>query len=637
MSNARSGRPSRSSSRTSQHHNEDVPPPDQEHQGVPPREEEDPDGIHSAASTPRRSPRHSRSRSASRNSEQTNRSQSRTGSRQSRTGSRPSRKPSKKDVRIVDTHSQEEVDAAVLYITKSHLKESMLPILEQAAVGNGFSIDVVQLADNIKHQIAAEVASLNIPPAPSAPPPHNPNYDEHRKDTDKPKLTGRPNRFQHIQRNSNPIDEVPDDFQRSFKNMMLKLKFKDRSTQRQLIAPPDNFVQGDSALLSNPHQMNENTQAKFQSAKFYYPSAFAGGLKFKGKKSSDGFGILELLLAMQNGHRSMPVTESEFLYFIVSSMQGKPQQYMQSLYDMYLRGETSIEDIYLDLTDTYFTDLTPKEAKAKLLELNEYNHDYGSLSEAHHGLLHLSNLASLSSRSEHCQTAISADLYQQALLKIIPRDYRVAAITAMEYAGNLKGEDLTPHQSLSCLSEIRRQIDETLRSTLKNRLKNKKDDRKDDKRNGKVKQIQKQRHSPPRRQKSPAPRPKQPQRQDNRPRAQIRVVQKDNAHPSQNQRDSHKTSRSSSRPPARQKSTSDNRGSQRDRSQSKDRKVRITKSDSKPGKGCQLCGNTAHKSDNCPFYPTEGKMPVATFACNICNIGLHHYSRDCNSKKASKN
>ena len=59
----------------------------------------------------------------------------------------------------------------------------------------------------------------------------------------------------------------------------------------------------------------------------------------------------------------------------------------------------SITNIYLSLTDLFFTELRPATALEKLQSLSDYNHNYSSISEAHNGILYLANLASLASRS----------------------------------------------------------------------------------------------------------------------------------------------------------------------------------------------------------------------------------------------
>ena len=118
----------------------------------------------------------------------------------------------------------------------------------------------------------------------------------------------------------------------------------------------------------------------------------------------------------------------------------------------------SITDIYLSLTDLYFTEMRPATVTAleKLQGLNDDSHTYSSLSEAHNGILYLANLASLASRS--------ADR-QQALLRIMPKEYRALSSAAFEQCGNLKRADLSPHEMLSCLNKLRHPIDDALRKT----------------------------------------------------------------------------------------------------------------------------------------------------------------------------
>ena len=76
-----------------------------------------------------------------------------------------------------------------------------------------------------------------------------------------------------------------------------------------------------------------------------------------------------------------------------------------------LLKQMSITDIYLSRTDLYFTEMRPAAALDKLQSLNDYNHSYSSLSEAHNGILCLANLASLASRSADRQEALCADYY----------------------------------------------------------------------------------------------------------------------------------------------------------------------------------------------------------------------------------
>ena len=161
----------------------------------------------------------------------------------------------------------------------------------------------------------------------------------------------------------------------------------------------------------------------------------------------------------------MHLTEMEFIQFLAKSMAGEAHTTMINYLDLYRRKQMSITDIYLSLTDLYFTEMRPATALEKLQGLNDYNHTYSSLSEAHNGILYLANLASLASRSADRQQALCADYYQQALLCIMPKEYRALSSAAFEQCENLKRADLSPHEMLSCLNKLRHPIDDALRKT----------------------------------------------------------------------------------------------------------------------------------------------------------------------------
>ena len=200
-----------------------------------------------------------------------------------------------------------------------------------------------------------------------------------------------------------------------------------------------------------------------EKVKLYFPAAF-GGRKFTGKKNSQ-VGIIELLNDANNAETVMHLTEMEFIQFLAKSMAGEAHTTMINYLYLYRRKQISITDIYLSLADLYFTEMRPATALKKLQGLNDYNHTYSSLSEAHNGILYLANLASLASRSADRQQALCADYYQQALLCIMPKEYRALSSAAFEQCGNLKRADLLPHEMLSCLNKLRHEIDDALRKT----------------------------------------------------------------------------------------------------------------------------------------------------------------------------
>ena len=96
----------------------------------------------------------------------------------------------------------------------------------------------------------------------------------------------------------------------------------------------------------------------------------------------------------------MKLTKMEFLQFLTRAMIGEAHSTMIGYLDLFRSGQMSIKDIYLSLTDLYFTEMRPAVALDKLHALSENSHPYFSLSEAHNGILYLANLASLASHTE---------------------------------------------------------------------------------------------------------------------------------------------------------------------------------------------------------------------------------------------
>lgn len=249
----------------------------------------------------------------------------------------------------------------------------------------------------------------------------------------------------------------------------------------------------------------------------------------------------------------------------------------------------SIADIYLSLTDLYFTELRPVAAMESLQNLNEHNHNYFSLSEAHNGILHIANLASLASRSEERQSALCADYYQQALLRIMPRDYRAMAIAAFEQCGNLKGADLTPHEMLSCLNKIRHPIDEALRRSANRTDKNR--DKHSSNGKTKIKKIV-----------SPLPdlvndiKTANKITKTTKSKQSRSLVAKNGSHKPEQKRISNKNIGQVTSPL------------------------------------CKLCGSNQHSAENCETYPLEERM-VGKFPCRNCDKNLFHFTRFCRHKK----
>ena len=307
-----------------------------------------------------------------------------------------------------------------------------MPILIEHYKNEGKKPNIVVLAQKLYQSLT--------PTEPSAPPP--------------------PQQFLYLKQQENHYEpSYPYDAE-AMRLALLNLELQDRSLQRSLIDPPPKFADGLSSIGDNDRV---RISARMEKVKLYFPAAF-GGRKFTGKKNSE-VGIIELLNDANNAQTVMHLTEMEFIQFLAKSMAGEAHTTMINYLDLYRRKQMSITDIYLSLTDLYFTEMRPAAALEKLQSLNDFNHSYSSLSEAHNGILYLANLASLASRSADRQEALCADYYQLALLRIMPKEYHALSSAAFEQCRNLKRADLSPHEMLSCFNKLRHPIEGAPRRT----------------------------------------------------------------------------------------------------------------------------------------------------------------------------
>ena len=380
---------------------------------------------------------------------------------------------------------------------------------------------------------------------------------------------------------------------------LLNLELQDRTLQRRLIEPPpsSSFKKGNCSI-------NDHEKVRMEKVKLYFPSAF-GGRKFSGKKNSE-IGIMDLLNDANNAQAVLKLTEMEFLQFLTKSMSGEAHTTMINYLDLYRRKQMKLEDIYLSLTDLYFQEMRPAAALSKLQTLSDTNHHYNSLSEAHNNILYLANLASLASRSTARQDALRADYYQQALLKIMPKDYRVLAISAFEQCGNLKRADLSPHEMLSCLNKMRQPIDDALRRISS------RSDRGQNPRQSATVRRQVKRIAP----QPPVSAPSAP-------------------HPPQ-EKTERKQKQRAPQPPIKKevKAVSGPKRNTNPRSQNS-----RNKTPAQPSRNplCKLCGSDGHPSDNCELYPVNQRI-VGRYPCRQCNGTLYHYTKFCHkNRQAQKN
>ena len=385
----------------------------------------------------------------------------------------------------------------------------------------------------------------------------------------------------------------------SMRKALLNLELQDRTLQRRLIEPPKEFAIGHSSI-------GDHDRVRMEKVKLYFPSAF-GGRKFSGKKNSEP-GIIELLNDYNNAQEVMKLTKMEFLQFLTRAMIGDAHSTMIGYLDLFRRGQMSIEDIYLSLTDLYFTEMRPAAALDRLHSFSENSHPYSSLSEAHNGILYLANLASLASRTEQRQEALCSDYYQQALIKIIPKEYKSHAVAAFEQCGNLKQADLAPHEMLSCLNRLRQPIDELLRKS------HGRSERGRDRTSAITKrQVRAVNHH-----RTDSPMSISPSPSTSRKRNLSKKGEN-----SKKQGSGKLVKQAKAAPPRRVFAK-------------KERKPGAAPDSWKPPETCRLCGNQNHWSQNCRLY-AKNERAVAKSPCRMCNSGLYHYSKFCHHLKNPKN
>ena len=480
-------------------------------------------------------------------------------------------------------YSQQEIDEAVEYIKNHPNGEAYMPFLRRYVETSGNDFDIVDFANRLRDSTEKAKAKANNYreelPLPSAP-----IYD-----------AALAQRIQYLKPEKPDADPLDQAKMQEMRKALLGLELQDRTIQRRLIDPPQHFAPGQSSI-------RENETIRMEKIKLYFPLSFSGK-KFTGKKGSE-ISILNLLQDMNNAQQEMNVTELEFVQFLTKAMSGEAHATMMNYLDLFRRKQMSLADIYLSLTDLYFTDMRPAAALEKLQSITEFNHQYTSMSEAHNGILFLANLASLSSRKQERQDALCAGYYQQALIRIIPREYKAMSIATIENCGNLKNEDLSPHEILACLNKMRHPIDDALRKTA-NRDRNKNPGQQSYA--ATRKQIKLLEAQLPKKENSSTGKKGANSTKKSGKTSEVKVINQSTNKP---ERDT----RNNTPKHTQQNSDADNRK-----------------------RSCPLCGIVGHPAENCYKYTPEQRR-IAPYACRECKCDLHHFERWCHKKASgSKN
>ena len=480
--------------------------------------------------------------------------------RTSRASSRHSRNTSRSNSRASirsDFHSQSEINDAVKKIENTESGRMFLALIKQMNKWDKKNkIDLTAIA-----RFAQEIDHEELPTAPVLLDPESGEEEEYEAlERNRTRTTGR-----YGNKNREELEFLRED--EIMRQRLLDIELNDRTFQRRMIDPPGYFKRGKSSLAGREEEI-----------KMHFSAAFGGARKFSGRKvRGDDSCILQLLEEFNEAQSNTPVTEKEFLSFLAKAMTGPAHRTMMRYIQKHKSGNMSVGDIYLALTDVFFNGYRPATALEKMKSLNEYNHSYNSLSDAHNDLEHLAHMVGLSARDKEAKDALTSNWYHHTLMNIIPKEFLAVAISSVEKCGNLKGRDLSPFELLRSLTKIRTPIDEHFRRMqAKNNA------------SQKVKAVYEDRR--PEDDSLPYP-----------PPTCHRIAEVDALH---------EPERKATKPIGK-RGNNWNTGSKEGEK-----------------KDCKLCGSSKHWAAKCPLFP-EGMNNVANTECKQCNANLYHFPKHC--------
>ena len=208
------------------------------------------------------------------------------------------------------------------------------------------------------------------------------------------------------------------------------------------VEPPRHFIPGTSSVTDA-----EGTRM-FKISRYFPP--LMGTKKFTGKRSAqnDEGTITSLLQSMNSAHNICPVTESEFLYYLIQSVSGDAHVLITELVTQHQRGQLTIQDIYEILTEHYFHDIRPNTADKQLRDMTENNHGYYSLQDAITNITKLSRASAQDSDDSRNRKAFANRDFVRTMINILPKEYKPfimgkIAEERKKIQGDMTAKDLT--------------------------------------------------------------------------------------------------------------------------------------------------------------------------------------------------
>ena len=298
-------------------------------------------------SVPPRPP--SRTGGATRVSRHDSHDKNKRGSRASSKSGRRSRSLSRVSIEK-NSQTQSEVDEAAKSINSQPGGPLLLSLIQEINKQPGTNIDLLTIAKQVEKE-KAKASSAEGEEEVTSEKQSQPNdaacTDIENSD---PILN---NRAQFIMKS--PYYNRTQDRQH-IRDTPLDIELNDRTVQRRMINPPCHFHEGHSSI-------SDNDQVRLDKVKIYFSAAFSNK-KFSGKRTrgNEDLSILQLLQDFNHAQSTIAVTEREFITFLTKAMTGEAHKTMLNYQDLHRNGAMSIEDIYLSLTDIYFSDLRPNTA-----------------------------------------------------------------------------------------------------------------------------------------------------------------------------------------------------------------------------------------------------------------------------------
>ena len=246
-----------------------------------------------------------------------------------------------------------------------------------------------------------------------------------------------------------PVSE--DRIAREVRAQLASLTTPDTTSQRLLVEPPLDF-----ARVPEPRSRDRMEDLKLNFSCLNVAKKFSGSKDFAKKGEMD---VISLLESLTRGQSVMRLTEKEFLNVFIQSCISTPQEQLIDLIKLNEEGEMSIASIYLRFTDSFFFDLRPEQASAKLNALTQHKHPFTSLSDAEAVIKKWSKLASLGTKSSLKRDLMSTWHFRETYLRIIPDKFTSVILQQLESLESLQGRDATSQELVSITRGYRFEID----------------------------------------------------------------------------------------------------------------------------------------------------------------------------------